>query len=172
MGMPPSNRQQISPQYKRNQAFMKAVLQRVSEASVRINGQLAAGISRGMVVLLGIHISDTEQDVDWLCKKIVRLRIFGDEQGLMNRSLTDIRGELLLVSQFTLQAVSRKGNRPSFIQAARPEHALPLYEKMIHQLEEVLDKKISTGIFGADMKVSLVNDGPVTLILDSRDLSS
>lgn len=151
---------------------MKAVLQRVSEAYVSINGQVSASISRGLVVLLGIHEEDEEKDVAWLSKKIGQLRVFSDDQGLMNRSVMDIDGELLLISQFTLQAATRKGNRPSFIRAARPEKAIPLYEEMILKLEHIVDKRISTGSFGADMKISLVNDGPVTLILDSRDASS
>ncbi len=146
---------------------MKAVLQRVSEASVYIDGQMTTSISQGLVVLLGIHTNDGIQEVQWLGKKIAQLRIFSDDQGLMNRSLADVAGDLLLVSQFTLQADTRKGNRPSFIQAARPEHAVPLYGKMISTLEALLGKKINTGVFGADMKVHLVNDGPVTIVLTS-----
>src|SRR5690606_32366725 len=131
--------------------------------------QVTGKIGPGLVVFLGIHAEDEEQDLKWLAKKIVQLRIFSDAAGLMNHSVADINGDLLLVSQFTLQANTRKGNRPSYIQAARPEKARPLYEKMILELEQLLEKKISTGTFGSDMKVALVNDGPVTLILDSRN---
>jgi len=147
---------------------MKAVIQRVKEASVVIDGATAGAINQGLLVLLGIEQADTEADVQWLSKKIVQMRIFGDEAGLMNLSVSDINGSVLLVSQFTLHAATRKGNRPSFIKAARPEQAIPLYEKMIQQLEADLGKPIATGRFGADMQVSLVNDGPVTIIIDSR----
>lgn len=148
---------------------MRAVLQRVSEASVTIDGQVTGAISQGLLVLLGIEDADTEADISWLSKKIVQMRIFSDDAGLMNLSLQDMDGGLLLVSQFTLHAATRKGNRPSFIKAARPEKAIPLYEKMIVQLESDLGKKIATGTFGADMKIALVNDGPVTIIIDSRE---
>lgn len=148
---------------------MRAVIQRVLEAGVTINGQVTAAIDRGLLVLLGIEDADEEQDITWLSSKIVQMRIFGDDAGLMNLSLKDINGALLLVSQFTLHAATRKGNRPSFIKAARPEKAIPLYEKMISRLQEDLGRSISTGTFGADMKVSLVNDGPVTIIIDSRN---
>ena len=148
---------------------MRAVIQRVSEAGVTIDGQLTGVIQQGLLVLLGIEDADEEQDVTWLSGKIVQMRIFSDEAGLMNRSVTDTGGSILLISQFTLHAATRKGNRPSFIKAARPEKAIPLYEKMITRLELDLGKKIETGVFGADMKVNLVNDGPVTIIIDSRN---
>lgn len=147
---------------------MRAVIQRVSEATLRIHDNLKASIGIGMVVLLGIEHEDTEEDVKWLSAKITQMRIFNDAQGLMNIALADVQGDVLLVSQFTLHASTKKGNRPSFIQAARPEQAIPLYEKMIAQLEIDGGKKIQTGEFGADMKVQLVNDGPVTIIIDSK----
>jgi len=148
---------------------MKAVLQRVSEASVTIDGTVKSAIGNGLLILLGIEQADKEADVIWLSKKIVQMRIFGDDAGLMNLSLQDIKGDILLISQFTLHAATRKGNRPSFIKAARPEQAIPLYEKMIAQLETDLGKSIGTGTFGADMKVALINDGPVTIIIDSKE---
>lgn len=148
---------------------MRAVIQRVSEAGVTIDGQLTGAIREGLLVLLGIEDADEEQDLVWLSSKIVQMRIFGDDAGLMNRSVADVGGNILLISQFTLHAATRKGNRPSFIKAARPEKAIPLYEKMIARLETDLGKKIETGVFGADMKVNLVNDGPVTIIIDSRN---
>lgn len=147
---------------------MRAVLQRVSEASVTIDGQVKAFIPKGLLVLLGIEDEDTVADVTWLSKKIVQMRIFGDDAGLMNLSVQDINGEILIISQFTLHAATRKGNRPSFIKAARPEKAIPLYEQMILQLQTDLGKDVATGSFGADMKVALINDGPVTVIIDSR----
>ncbi len=148
---------------------MKIVIQRVSSASVEINQQIKSNIGIGLLILLGIEHDDTTEDVTWLCGKIVRLRIFGDENNHMNLSVLDVNGEALVVSQFTLHASTKKGNRPSFINAARPEMAIPLYESFIAQLEKELNKKIKTGEFGADMKVSLVNDGPVTLIIDSKN---
>ncbi len=148
---------------------MRVILQRVTQASVHIGGKSHAAIHAGLVVLLGIEEKDTAEDADWLCQKIANLRIFGDEQGLMNRSLLDVKGELLLISQFTLHAATKKGNRPSFIRAARPEQAIPLYEYCIHQLSQLLHKPIATGIFGADMQISLVNDGPVTITIDSKN---
>ncbi|MFA6060071.1 MAG: D-aminoacyl-tRNA deacylase [Taibaiella sp.] len=147
---------------------MRAVLQRVSEASVTIDGQVKGAIQKGLLVLLGIEDADTEEDVIWLSKKIIQMRIFGDEAGLMNLSVLDINGEILIISQFTLHAATRKGNRPSFIKAARPEKAIPLYEQTILQLQSDLGKDVATGTFGADMKVSLINDGPVTIIIDSK----
>lgn len=147
---------------------MRAVIQRVSEANLRIHDTIKASIGIGLVVLLGIELDDTEEDVTWLSAKITQMRIFNDAQGLMNIALADVQGDILLVSQFTLHASTKKGNRPSFIQAARPEHAIPLYEKMIYQLEQDAGKKIFTGEFGADMKVQLINDGPVTIIIDSK----
>ena len=148
--------------------MMRAVLQRVSEASVTIDGQVKGSIQKGLLVLLGIEDTDTVEDVSWLSKKIVQMRIFGDDAGLMNLSVQDINGEILIISQFTLHAATRKGNRPSFIKAARPEKAIPLYEQMIVQLQTDLGKDVATGSFGADMKVALINDGPVTIIIDSK----
>jgi len=148
---------------------MRAVIQRVSKASVTIDGIIKDSIGNGLLVLLGIEHEDNMDDVEWLSAKISGLRIFSDEQGLMNLSLKDVHGDILLISQFTLHSSTKKGNRPSFIQAARPETAIPLYEKMIQQLEMDTGKKIGTGIFGADMKVELINDGPVTIIIDSKN---
>lgn len=148
---------------------MIAVIQRVSESSVTIEGKIKSKIGVGLMVLLGIEEADGKEDLEWLTKKIVNLRIFPDEQGVMNRSLLEINGELLLVSQFTLHASTKKGNRPSYIKAARPEIALPLYEQAIVALELELGKPIGTGTFGADMKVSLINDGPVTLLMDTKN---
>ena len=148
---------------------MIAVIQRVSEASVKIDGNIKGEIQTGFLVLLGITHTDTQEDVEWISKKIVGMRVFSDEEGKMNLDLSAINGDILLISQFTLHASTKKGNRPSFIEAARPEIAIPLYEKTILQLEKELGKSIQTGTFGADMKVSLVNDGPVTIILDSKN---
>ncbi|MFN3848246.1 MAG: D-aminoacyl-tRNA deacylase [Spirosomataceae bacterium] len=148
---------------------MIAVIQRVSEASVKIDGQIKGQIGLGFMILLGITHTDTQEDIEWLSKKIVGMRIFGDEEGKMNLDLNSVNGNILLISQFTLHASTKKGNRPSFIEAARPEVAIPLYEKMIAQLETDLGKKIETGEFGADMKVSLINDGPVTIVIDSKN---
>ena len=147
---------------------MKIVIQRVSQASVEINHQIISKIGVGLLILLGIEHEDTTDDVEWLCRKIANLRIFGNENEAMNRSIKEVKGEILLVSQFTLHANTKKGNRPSFIKAAKPEIAIPLYEQFIVQLEKELCKKIKTGEFGADMKVALVNDGPVTIIIDSK----
>ena len=144
-------------------------MQRVSEASVKINGTNKASINAGLLVFLGIEEADNEEDIEWLCGKILRLRIFDDSTGVMNLSLTETGGDILLISQFTLHASTKKGNRPSYIKAAKPEIAIPLYEKFILQLEKELNKKISTGEFGADMKVTLVNDGPVTILIDSKN---
>lgn len=148
---------------------MIAVIQRVSEASVKIEGKIKGQIAQGFLILLGITHQDTQEDIEFLSKKIIGLRIFGDEEGKMNRSILEIKGDILLISQFTLHASTKKGNRPSFIDAARPEVAIPLYEKMIKTLSEGLNKPIQTGEFGADMKVALVNDGPVTILIDSKD---
>jgi D-aminoacyl-tRNA deacylase len=148
---------------------MIAVIQRVSQAAVRINGQITGEIGIGFMILLGITHNDTPEDIQWITKKIAGMRIFGDAEGKMNLALPDVNGDILLISQFTLHANSRKGNRPSFIEAARPEVAIPLYEQTIAALEAELGKKIATGEFGADMKVSLVNDGPVTIIIDSKN---
>ncbi|AHF15652.1 D-aminoacyl-tRNA deacylase [Niabella soli] len=148
---------------------MKAVVQRVLEASVTINGTVFSSVSSGLLVLLGIEDADTEADIQWLSQKITQLRIFDDESGVMNLSLKDVAGELLLVSQFTLHASTKKGNRPSYIKASKPEIAIPLYEKMILQLQDDLDREIKTGVFGADMKVQLINNGPVTIIIDTKN---
>ena len=148
---------------------MKVVLQRVKEASVTIDGIKKSAIGNGLLVLLGIEEEDHEDDIDWLCGKISRLRIFGDDNGVMNLSLLDTKGDVLLISQFTLLASTKKGNRPSYINAARPETAIPKYESFILQLEKYTGKKIFTGEFGADMKVALVNDGPVTIVIDSKN---
>ncbi|REJ83982.1 MAG: D-tyrosyl-tRNA(Tyr) deacylase [Bacteroidetes bacterium] len=148
---------------------MRAVIQRVSEASVSIDGKVKSSIGKGILIFLGIEDSDTEEDIDWLCAKISKLRIFPDENGSMNISLEDSAGEILLISQFTLHASVKKGNRPSFIRAARPETAIPLYEKFIGKLEAYTSNKVHTGEFGADMKVSLVNDGPVTIWIDTKN---
>jgi D-aminoacyl-tRNA deacylase len=148
---------------------MIAVIQRVSEASVEIEGQIKGQIQQGFLVLLGVTHADTQEDIEWLSKKIVGMRIFSDEESKMNLDLSAINGNILLISQFTLHASTKKGNRPSFIEAAKPEIAIPLYEKMIARLEQDLGKSIQTGTFGADMKVALVNDGPVTILLDSKN---
>jgi D-tyrosyl-tRNA(Tyr) deacylase len=148
---------------------MRAILQRVSEASCKVDGHITGQIGIGFLVLLGIEQEDTVQDVDWLAPKIANMRVFGDENGLMNKAIADVEGEILLISQFTLYAQTKKGNRPSFIRAARPEKAIPLYEYMINELSKLNNKPIQTGIFGADMKISLVNDGPVTIIMDTKD---
>jgi D-aminoacyl-tRNA deacylase len=147
---------------------MKVVIQRVSNASVTINGRIKSSIGQGMLVLLGIEEADTDEDIQWLSSKIGNLRIFNDDEGVMNISLKDKKFDLLLISQFTLYASTKKGNRPSYIKAARPDTAVPLYEKMIRQLELELGKPVMTGEFGADMKVQLLNDGPVTIIIDSK----
>ncbi|PQJ75880.1 D-aminoacyl-tRNA deacylase [Polaribacter gangjinensis] len=148
---------------------MKVVIQRVSKASVTIAQQKVADIQHGLLVLLGIIDEDSLEDINWLVKKIVNLRIFNDENEVMNLSLKDVKGDLILVSQFTLHASTKKGNRPSYIKAAKPEIAIPLYENFIVSLENELEKKIQTGEFGADMKVKLLNDGPVTIIMDSKN---
>ena len=147
---------------------MITVIQRVSESSVKIDGKIKAQVGIGLMVLLGIEEADTQEDIDWLSKKIVNLRIFPDENGVMNRSVLEVGGEILLISQFTLHASTKKGNRPSYIKAAKPDFAIPMYEKIIQALESELGKSIGTGEFGADMKVSLVNDGPVTIVIDSK----
>lgn len=147
---------------------MRAVIQRVSRASVTIEGKINASIGRGLLVLLGIEDADTQEDIEWLSAKIVNMRIFDDANGVMNESLLDKGGDLILVSQFTLHASTKKGNRPSYIRASKPDIAIPLYEKMVQQLTEKLGKPIGTGIFGADMKVELLNDGPVTIVMDTK----
>ncbi|MGC9354780.1 MAG: D-aminoacyl-tRNA deacylase [Mariniphaga sp.] len=147
---------------------MRVVIQKVSEATVTANGELVSSIGKGLLVLLGIEDADTEKDIDWLVKKIVQLRIFNDANGVMNRSVQEVDGDIIVVSQFTLHANTKKGNRPSYIRASKPDFAVPMYEKFIARTEEVLGKKVETGIFGAMMDVSLVNDGPVTIIIDSK----
>ena len=148
---------------------MRILIQRVTGASVEIDFKITANIHKGLLVLVGIEEADTIDDIEWLANKIVNLRIFNGEQGIMNLSVKDINGEILVVSQFTLHASTKKGNRPSYIQAARPEIAIPLYEKFVMQLEQLLEKPIETGTFGADMKIALVNDGPVTIWMDSKN---
>jgi D-aminoacyl-tRNA deacylase len=147
---------------------MRVVVQRVSDASVTIDNQISGSINQGYVILLGIETGDTIEDGDWLCKKISSLRVFSDTEGKMNLSITDIAGECLVISQFTLHASTKKGNRPSFIKAARPEQAIPLYDSFVSRLQESLTSRIQTGEFGADMCVALTNDGPVTIIIDSK----
>ena len=148
---------------------MRVVIQRVKEASVVINGRLKSSIREGLLVLLGIEDADTQEDIEWLCKKIVGLRVFDDENGVMNRSILETGGDIIVVSQFTLMASTKKGNRPSYIRAARPEVAIPLYEAFCKHLSTLLGKDIGTGEFGADMKVSLLNDGPVTICMDTKN---
>lgn len=148
---------------------MRTVIQRVTQASVVVEDICIGAINQGLLVLVGIEDSDTQEDIDWLCNKIAQLRIFNDAAGIMNCSLLDIDGELLLISQFTLHAATKKGNRPSYIKASKPDIAIPLYEKFIATMTKVLGKSIQTGKFGADMKVSLLNDGPVTIIMDSKN---
>jgi D-aminoacyl-tRNA deacylase len=147
---------------------MRAVIQRASQASCTVDGKITGAIEAGFLVLLGIEDADTDEDLQWLAQKISNLRVFGDENGLMNKALADIDGRILLISQFTLFAQTKKGNRPSFIRAARPDKAIPMYEQMITALESITGKKVETGIFGADMKISLVNDGPVTIMIDTK----
>lgn len=148
---------------------MRVVIQRVTQASVTIGGNLKSEIGKGMMILVGFEEADDEKEIDWTCRKILNLRIFDDENGVMNRSILDDGGDILLVSQFTLHAQTAKGNRPSYIKAARPEKAIPLYEKTIATFETGLGKQIGTGEFGADMQVALINDGPVTIIIDSKN---
>jgi D-tyrosyl-tRNA(Tyr) deacylase len=147
---------------------MKAVIQRVTKASVIIDGVKVASIQDGLLILLGIINEDTQDDISWLSNKIANLRIFGDDDGVMNKSILDISGDAIVVSQFTLHANTKKGNRPSYIKAAKPDVAIPLYEQFVSQLENDLGKKVQTGEFGADMKVELLNDGPVTIIIDTK----
>ena len=148
---------------------MRIVLQRVSEASVKIDNQIVGEISQGLMLLIGIEHEDEKSDADWLIQKVIGMRIFSDSDDKMNLSINEIKGEFLVVSQFTLHASTKKGNRPSFIQAARPEKAIPLYDYFCEQLQNVSEIKVQTGKFGADMKVSLVNDGPVTIVIDSKN---
>lgn len=148
---------------------MRVVIQRVSHASVTIEGVCKSAIGEGFMILVGIEEADTQEDADWLCRKIVGLRVFDDENGVMNRSITDINGEILVISQFTLMASTKKGNRPAYIRAARHETAIPLYEYFCNELEIALGKKVGTGEFGADMKVELLNNGPVTICMDTKN---
>ena len=148
---------------------MRVVIQRVKEASVGISSSVKSAIGQGMLILLGIEDTDTVEDIYWLCNKIFNLRIFSDEAGAMNLSLQDIDGELLVISQFTLFASTKKGNRPSFLRSARPEFAIPLYEKFLLTLSQVAGREVKSGEFGADMKVSLLNDGPVTIVIDTKN---
>ncbi len=148
---------------------MRLVIQRVKHASVTIDGNLKAAIKEGMLILVGIENADTQEDIDWLCKKTVNMRIFDDENGVMNRSILETGGEILVVSQFTLHASTKKGNRPSYIHAAKPDISIPLYEAFCHTLQNDLGKDVQTGTFGADMKVELLNDGPVTILMDSKN---
>lgn len=147
---------------------MRLVIQRVLEASVTINGEIFSSIGNGLMILVGIEEADSDSDVEWLTSKVVKLRIFDDENGVMNRSVLDVDGEILAVSQFTLHALTEKGNRPSYIRAAKPDISLPLYEKFCNVLQQKLGKTVKTGVFGADMKVALINNGPVTILIDSK----
>ncbi|WP_372754603.1 D-aminoacyl-tRNA deacylase [Labilibaculum sp.] len=148
---------------------MRVVVQRVSEAQVKVKSEIIGQIEQGLMVLVGIETEDSEKDVQWLCKKIVHLRIFDDEAGVMNKSLLDVDGNILAISQFTLHAKTKKGNRPSYIAAAKPEISIPLYEKFVACLEKESGKKVETGKFGAEMQVSLINDGPVTIVMDTKN---
>jgi len=148
---------------------MRAVLQRVTQASCMVDGKITGEIGAGFLVLLGIEDADTPEDMQWLANKITGMRVFGDENGLMNKALADVNGNILLISQFTLFAQTKKGNRPSFLRAAKPDKAIPMYEQMVQTLETLTGKKVATGIFGADMKINLLNDGPVTIIMDTKD---
>jgi D-tyrosyl-tRNA(Tyr) deacylase len=148
---------------------MRAVLQRVTQASCKVDDEITGEIEKGFLVLLGIEDADTQEDLEWLAQKIANMRVFNDEHNLMNKSLADIDGNILLVSQFTLFAATKKGNRPGFTRAARPDKAIPMYQEMIKQLSALLNKEIQCGIFGADMKIHLLNDGPVTVVMDTKD---
>lgn len=148
---------------------MKAVVQRTLEASVTINNIKVASITKGLLVLIGVEDADTKEDIDWLASKIINMRIFPDENDVMNKSIIDANGDVIIVSQFTLHASTKKGNRPSYIKAAKPDFAIPMYENFVSKMEQELGKKVQTGQFGADMKVSLVNDGPVTIIIDTKN---
>jgi len=148
---------------------MRIILQRVSQASVTVDSKIVADIQKGLLVLVGIEDLDTQEDIDWLVGKIIKMRIFGDENDVMNCSVQDIEGDIIVVSQFTLHASTKKGNRPSYIKASKPEFAIPMYENFVKSLEKEFNKKVQTGIFGADMKVSLLNDGPVTILIDSKN---
>ena len=147
---------------------MRLLIQRVTEARCRIGGELYSEIGHGLMVLVGVGYDETTEDVEWLTKKLLQLRIFDDEAGVMNRSVVDVKGEILIVSQFTLHAMTSKGNRPSYIRASKPDFAIPMYEKFCAKVSELLGKQVGTGEFGADMKVELLNDGPVTILIDSQ----
>lgn len=148
---------------------MRVVLQRVSEATVTVDKKTIASINKGVLVLVGIEDADIQEDIDWLVSKITKMRIFGDENEVMNRSVQEVNGDIIVVSQFTLHAATKKGNRPSYIKASKPDFAIPMYENFVRNLELEMCKKIQTGVFGADMKVSLINDGPVTIVIDSKN---
>ncbi len=148
---------------------MRAVIQRVSSASVTVDGTKTANIGQGLLVLLGIEDADSKEDIEWLSKKMVNLRIFNDADGVMNRSVLDVGGDVIVVSQFTLHALTKKGNRPSYIKASKPDVAIPIYEEFVEKMEKELGKEVGMGIFGADMKVELLNDGPVTIIIDTKN---
>ena len=148
---------------------MRVVVQRVNEASVTINNEIVSKIGKGLLVLVGVEDEDTQEDINWLCQKITQLRIFDDENGIMNKAIKDINGDLIIVSQFTLHASTKKGNRPSYIKAAKPDIAIPLYESFVSTMEDYLGKSVGKGRFGADMKVQLINDGPVTIWIDSKN---
>ena len=147
---------------------MRAVIQKVLQASVNVEEKQVSSIGKGLLVLLGIEDADTDEDIDWLVKKMLQLRIFDDESGVMNLSVQDVGGDVIIVSQFTLHASTKKGNRPSYIRASKPDFAIPMYEKFIQKTEKILGKKVGTGVFGAMMKVELINDGPVTIIIDTK----
>ncbi|VAW10502.1 D-aminoacyl-tRNA deacylase [hydrothermal vent metagenome] len=148
---------------------MRAVVQRVSKASVTVDGKIISKIETGLLILLGVEDADTQDDLEWLSRKVANLRIFNDENGIMNRSVLEIKGDALVISQFTLYASTKKGNRPSYIKAAKPPVAIPLYKQFVKQFERDMGKKVETGIFGADMKVELLNDGPVTIVIDTKN---
>ena len=148
---------------------MRAVIQRVTKASVTVDNKITGKVGLGLLVLLGIEDADTSEDITWLSNKIVNLRIFDDDEGVMNKSVLDVGGNILLISQFTLHASTKKGNRPSYIRASKPDIAIPLYEKMIRQVELDMERKIEKGVFGGDMKVELLNDGPVTILIDTKN---
>jgi D-tyrosyl-tRNA(Tyr) deacylase len=148
---------------------MRAVIQRVTQASCTVDDQITGAISRGFLVLLGIEDADTQEDLEWLAQKIANMRVFSDENDLMNKALADVDGNILLISQFTLFAATKKGNRPGFTRAARPDKAIPMYQEMIKQLSALINKEIQCGIFGADMQIQLINDGPVTIVMDTKD---
>jgi D-tyrosyl-tRNA(Tyr) deacylase len=148
---------------------MRAIIQRVTEASCTVEGQVTGAIEQGFLVLLGVEDADEQEDLDWLAQKIAGMRIFSDENGLMNKSLADVDGNILLISQFTLFAATKKGNRPGFTRAAKPDKAIPMYETMIRKLSSLINKEVQTGVFGADMKIRLLNDGPVTITIDTKN---